>query len=91
MSNILKNTVSERFPYSLSDCKIDISARLSLFAKSLPIRPTDSIIGKRIPSNASLFKCKTAGLRLNDGLDIKLSQVGCGLMQCLWPGQPWFN
>ena len=33
----------------------------------------------------------TSGLRLNDGLDIKLSQVGWGLMLCFWPGPPWFN
>ena len=32
-----------------------------------------------------------SGLRLNDGLDIKLSQVGWGLMLCLWPGPLWFN
>ena len=33
----------------------------------------------------------SCGLRLNDGLDIKLSQVGWGLVLCLWPGSPWFN
>ena len=27
-----------------------------------------------------------SGLRLNDGFNIKLSQVGLGLMLCLWPG-----
>ena len=32
-----------------------------------------------------------SGLRLNDGLDIKLSQVGWGLMLRLWPGPPWFK
>ena len=32
-----------------------------------------------------------SGLRLNDGLDIKLSQVGWGLMLCLWPSPPLFN
>ena len=39
-----------------------------------------------VDSYASLFNCTTAGLRLNDGLEIKLSQVGWGLMLCLWPG-----
>ena len=34
---------------------------------------------------------RLSGLRLNDGLDIKHSQVGWGLMLCLWPGPPWFN
>ena len=45
----------------------------------LVINPTS------VDSHASLFNCTTAGsgLRLNDGLDIKLSQVGGSLMLCL--------
>ena len=45
-------------------------------------------------SYASLFKMHDggSGLRLNDGLFLKrLSQMGWGLMLCLWLGPPWFN
>ena len=40
---------------------------------------------------ASLFKLHDSGLglTLNDGLDIKLSQVGRGLMLCLWLSLAW--
>ena len=53
----------------------------------LVINPTS------VDSYASLLKLHDdgSGLRLNDGLDIKLSQVGWDLMLCLWPGPPWFN
>ena len=53
----------------------------------LVINPTS------VDSYASLFNCMTAGQasRLDDGLDIKLSQVGWGLMLCFWPSPPWFN
>ena len=33
----------------------------------------------------------TSGLRLNDGLFVKLKPVGWGLTICLWLGLPWFN
>ena len=39
---------------------------------------------------ASLFNC-TTGLRLNEGLFLKLYLVGWGLKICLWLGPPWFN
>ena len=41
-----------------------------------------------VDSYVSLFKLHDAGsvLSLNDGLDIKPSQVGWGLMLCFWPG-----
>ena len=46
----------------------------------LDINPTS------VDSYASLFNCTTAGRASdNDGLDIKPSQVGWGLMLCLWP------
>ena len=32
-----------------------------------------------------------SGLRLNDGLFVKLKPVGWGLTICFWPGPPWFN
>ena len=45
-----------------------------------------------VDSYASLFNCTMVVRgRLNDGLFVKLSQVGWGLMLCLWIGPPWFN
>ena len=52
----------------------------------LVINPTSA------DSYASRFNCTMVGrLKLNDGLDIKLSQVDWALMLCLWPGPPWFS
>ena len=40
---------------------------------------------------ASLLHDGGTGLRLNDGLFVKLLPVGWGLTICLWLGPPWFN
>ena len=59
------------------------------------MRQTACLVVKRImvDSYALLFNLNGggSGLRINDGLFIKLLQVGWGLMLCLWLGPPWFN
>ena len=86
--NVGKSNFSKQFRKPINRYKrIGYNPYVMRQIACLVINPTS------VDSYASLFNCRTAG-RVSDsmtGLDIKLSQVGWGLMICLWPGPPWCN